>query len=123
MVLVTSNKRQKLLFLSYIERVDPAQLATARVDLVAALGELPPGIRLLADMSDLEYMDPACTEEMGISMDLLGKHGVDLIVRVIPDSTKDIGLNILTAFHYPQHPRIVSCRKMAEGLRQLLLSI
>lgn len=123
MVLITSNKRLRLLYLTYVQKVDPAQLAATRVDLAAMLAELPSGIRLLADMSDLEFMDPACAVEMGISMDLLAKHGVDLIVRVIPDSKKDIGLNILSVFHYPKPPRIVSCEKMMDGMRQLLLSI
>jgi hypothetical protein len=122
MVLVTWNKQQRLLYLTYVQKVDPTQLAAARSDLVAALAELPPGVRLLADMSQLEFMDPECASEMGISMDLLAKHGVDLIVRVIPDATKDIGLNILTVFHYPKQPRIVNCEKMADGLRQLFLA-
>lgn len=122
MVLVTSNKQQHLLYLNYVQKVDPAELAAARADLLAALAELPPDIRLLADMSQLEFMDAECATEMGITMDLLAKHGVDLIVRVIPDATKDIGLNILTAFHYPKQPRIVTCEKMADGLRQLFLA-
>ena len=123
MVLITSNKRLRLLYLTYVKTVDPAQLAAARVDLEAMLAELPPGVRLLADMSQLEYMGPECASEMGLSMDLLAKHGVDLIVRVIPDSTKDFGISILSVFHYPQPPRVVSVEKMADGLRQLLLSI
>jgi len=40
-------------------------------------------------------------------------------VRVIPDETKDIGLNILTVFHYPYHPHIVTCQTLPQAARVL----
>jgi len=52
-------------------------------------------------------------------MDLINQRGVSLIVRVIPDPAKDIGLNILTIFHYPRQPRIITCQKLAEAIQQL----
>jgi len=52
-------------------------------------------------------------------MDLVGQAGVGLVVRVIPDPSKDIGMNILTVFHYPHHPRIVTCESMAAAAREL----
>jgi hypothetical protein len=54
-------------------------------------------------------------------MDLCDQHGVGLVIRVIPDPAKDIGLNILSIFHYPHHPRTVTCKAMNEAAR--LLSI
>jgi hypothetical protein len=52
-------------------------------------------------------------------MDLFDQRGVNLIVRVIPDASKDIGLNILTAFHYSHQPRVITCQSLAEALHQL----
>jgi hypothetical protein len=121
MVLVTANKHQRLLFLNYVQRVLPAELEAARGESTALLADLPPGIRLLADLSQLESMDPECMVEIGRAMDLFNQHGVSLIVRVIPDPAKDIGLNILTIFHYPHHPRIINCQNLAQALRQLSL--
>jgi hypothetical protein len=121
MVLVTSNKQQRLLFLNYVQRVGPAELETARGEITALLADLPPGVRLLADLSQLEFMDSECAVELGRTMDLLNQHGVSLIVRVIPDASKDIGLNILTIFHYPHQPRIINSRNLAEALHQLSL--
>jgi hypothetical protein len=66
-------------------------------------------------------MEPDCLTEIGHTMDLVAQHDVKLIVRVIPDPTKDIGLNILTVFHYPRHPRVITCQNLAEALRQLSL--
>jgi hypothetical protein len=48
-------------------------------------------------------------------MDLLNQHGVAMIVRVIPDPHKDIGLNILSLFHYRRGIRIVTCKTMEEA--------
>jgi hypothetical protein len=54
-------------------------------------------------------------------MDLIDQRGVGLIVRVIPDPSKDIGLSILTIFHYPRQPRIITCNTLAEAIQQLAL--
>jgi len=119
MVLATSNPRQQLLCLNYVQRVTPPDLEGVREDLNALLAGLSPGFQLLVDLSGLESMDPECLTELGRTMELLDQRGVGLIVRVIPDSAKDIGLNILTIFHYPHHPRVITCDTLAEALRQL----
>jgi hypothetical protein len=121
MVLVTSNKQHRLLVLNYVQRVTPVELESARGEFTALLADLPPGIRVLADLSQLESMDPECTVEIGRTMDLFNQHGVSLIVRVIPDPSKDIGLNILAIFHYPHPPRTINSRTLAEALHQLSL--
>jgi hypothetical protein len=121
MVLVTANKQQRLLCFNYVGRVLPAELESTRDELKAMLAELTPGFRLLADLSQVEFMDPDCMIEIGRVMDMIDQRGVSLIVRVIPDTAKDIGLNILTIFHYPHHPRIITCQNLADALRQLAL--
>ena len=117
MILVSSNKQRRLLCLTYVDKVSPPELVRSRSELIAQLAELPADCVLLADMSQLEYMDLACAPEMGHSMDLLAQHGISLIVRVIPDPSKDIGLNILTAFHYPRPPRIINRENLLDGIR------
>jgi hypothetical protein len=89
--------------------------------LVALLADLPAEIRVLADLSRLESMDVACMEELGKSMQLCDQRGVELIVRLIPDPAKDIGLNILAAFHYRNQPRVVTCETMEEAAKLLSL--
>ena len=121
MVLATSNKRQRLLCLNYVQRVVPAELASALQEVEALLVDLPADFRLLADLSQLESMEPECMTEIGRSMDMINKHGVGLIIRVIPDASKDIGLNILTAFHYSHPPRVITCQSLAAALHQLSL--
>jgi hypothetical protein len=119
MVLVTSNKSKQLLYVSYIGQVQPGQFQSGREDLNAQLGELSAGFRLLADFSRLESMNLDCQPELGRVMELIGEAGVDLVVRVIPDPSKDIGMNILTVFHYPHRPRVVTCQNLIEAARAL----
>jgi len=121
MVLITSNQPRRLLCMTYVQRVTPAELVGSRDELATLLAELPTDFRLLADLSQLESMDAECVTEIGRAMELIGQHGVSLIVRVIPDPAKDMGLNILAIFHYPHHPRTITCQSLAEGLRELSL--
>jgi hypothetical protein len=121
MLLVTSNKSKQLLYVSYIGRVRLEEFQRNREDFVTQLGEMSPGFRLLADFSQLESMEPDCSSELGRMMDLVGQAGVGQVVRVIPDPGKDIGMNILTIFHYPHHRRPVTCETVADAAGLLAL--
>jgi hypothetical protein len=121
MLLITSNKSRQLLHISYIGMVQREELQRRREDLTTQLGELSPGFRLLADFSCLESMELDCAPELGRMMDLIAEAGVRLVVRVMPDKRKDIGLNILTVFHYRHRPRVVTCKGLAEAARALAL--
>jgi len=118
MFLVTSNKAKRLLHLSYIQHIKPEELKRGREDIKTLLADLPPGFLVLADFGRLESMDPACTTEI---MELIDQSGVGMMVRVIPDPNKDIGLNILTLFHYRHQPQVVTCKNMAEAAKKLSL--
>jgi hypothetical protein len=52
-------------------------------------------------------------------MDLMSKLGVAKVVRVIPDPHKDIGLNIMSLFHYPRRIPIVTCPTLKEAMAEL----
>jgi hypothetical protein len=121
MYLATSNKPRRLLHLSYIGRVEPQELKRGLEDLKLLLADLPPDFRLLADFSRLESMELACMTELGQGMEIIDQHGVGLVVRLIPDPSKDIGLNILTLFHYAHRPRVVACENIIEAARVLSL--
>jgi hypothetical protein len=121
MFLVTSNKARRLLHLSYIQHVTPEELRRGQEDIKALLTDLKPGFRLLADFGRLESMDLACRTELGRMMELADQSGVGMLVRVIPDASKDIGLDILTIFHYRHRPQVVTCKNMAEAVKKLSL--
>jgi anti-anti-sigma regulatory factor len=83
------------------------------------LASIKPGFRLLGDFESLDSMDEDCVAEIGRVMDLLKTHGVEFVVRVIPDARKDIGLNILSVFHYGRSVRTVTSDTMKEALNLL----
>jgi hypothetical protein len=62
-----------------------------------------------------------CQAEIGLQMEAFDRAGVSLVVRVIPDETKDIGLNILTIFHYQNQPQVATCRSLTEAAGILAL--
>ena len=119
MVVATSNKSKGLLCLSYIGHVQPQELEKSQADLRDLLADLPAGYVLLVDLSGLAAMDLECVTPLGGLMEMIDRSGVGSIVRVIPDPLKDIGLNILTIFHYPHRPKIITCTTMAEAARHL----
>jgi len=121
MVLATSNKLKQLLYVSYIGEVRAGDLRRSREEVTALLAELKPGFRLLVDLTLLASMSSDCSAGIGELMELMDQRGVGLVVRVIPDPKKDIGLNILTLFHYRRRPRLVNCRKLLEATRELSL--
>jgi len=114
-----ASKKKNLLHVRYSGRVGPEQTKGYSVDLPAALARLQAGFRLLVDMSTLEEMDLACLPHVKGMMDICNKHGVVLIVRVIPDPHKDIGMNILSPFHYRRSVRIITCETIREAMELL----
>ena len=113
------DKAANLLTLRFSHRVAPAEAERATIEARRLLPDLKTGFRLLADLSGLELMDFACVPEVKKMMDLCNHHGVSKVVRVIPDPHKDIGLNILSLFHYDRRVHIVTCETLEEALKLL----
>ena len=115
MFLATSNPSKKLLYLCFVGRVSAADLEREQAGVLKLLAELPAGFRLLTDLSRLDSMEVACAAEIGRVMEACEQKGVGLVVRVIPDPAKDIGMSLLSIFHYHHHPRTVTCATLAEA--------
>jgi hypothetical protein len=120
MILATSNKQKQVLWINYAGHVVPDELKRGREDIRILLGDLRPGFRLMVNLSSLESMGLDCRTEVGRNMDLISAAGIGRLVRVIPDSSKDMGFNILDFFHYRNHPQIITCDNLIEGLEKLL---
>ncbi len=109
------DKARNLLKISYEQHVGPEDTKRGEEQLPSLLAEASPGFRLLTDLSDLESMDLSCVPYIKEVMDLCNKKGVEMVVRVIPDPHKDIGLNILSLFHYRHRVRLVTCATLKEA--------
>jgi len=116
---VELDESRKLLKISYAQHVGPEDTRRAAETILPLLAEVQPGFRLLTDLSGLDSMDLACMPHIRRMMDLLNRRGVEMVVRIIPDPHKDIGLNILSLFHYRRRVRIITCATPGEAMRAL----
>jgi len=119
MLLVTSSPSEQLLYVSFIGTVRPEDFQSGREQVSAHLAGLSRGFHYLVDLTHLEFMGLECMAELGRMMELIGHAGVGLLVRVIPDPSKDIGMNILTIFHYPHQLQVVTCQNLIEAVQAL----
>jgi len=85
------------------------------------LPKLKEGFKILTDLSDLDNMEANCRPYIEKTMDLCNQHGVDTIVRVIPDKSKDIGFSIMSLFHYSKEVKIYTCNSFEEATQYLVL--
>jgi hypothetical protein len=119
MVLATSNDQKQLLFLTYIGRLSPEEVERSVDTIRPLLPGLKPDFTVLVDFTHLEYMGHDCAAPIGRLMESSAKAGVGTVIRVIPDPYKDIGMNILSCFHFSHRPRIVTCASMMEAAEVL----
>jgi anti-anti-sigma regulatory factor len=112
---VETDEPRNLLTIRYQGLVAPEETERAVEKIGTALAKLQLGFRLLADLTGLQSMDVACAPHIEKAMDLCNEKGASIVVRVIPDPTRDIGLQIMSVFHYDGRVRIVTCKTLAEA--------
>jgi hypothetical protein len=119
MVAVKTVEPENLLLIRYSGRVGPDEMKGGLEKMRAGLARLKSGFRLLVDLTDLEAMDIACAPFLEKAMDLCNEKGAALVLRVIPDPHRDIGLQIMSIFHYATNVRILTCQTLAEAMEIL----
>ena len=113
------DQPQNLMKMVFSRRVTPEDTRDGRGKLPAILRQLQPGFKLLGDFTTLESMDYACAPDIEYTMDQCNAAGISKVVRVIPDPRRDIGMSIMSLFHYRRGISIVTCQTMEEGLAAL----
>ena len=119
MYAVELDRSKRLLVISAVQRVtvDEANVAAQRVrELVR---DVDPGFRVLTDFRWLDSMDPGAARHIAEIMDVLAEKGVASVTRVISDPHKDIGLNILSQFHYGPKIQIATFETLADALQSM----
>jgi anti-anti-sigma regulatory factor len=119
MYAVELDRSKRLLLISAVQRVtaEEANMAAQRVR--ELLQDVAPGFRVLADYRWLDSMDSAAAHHIADIMDALAEKGVASVTRVMPDPHKDIGLNILSQFHYGPEIKIATFETMADALESM----
>jgi hypothetical protein len=119
MYAVEADTSKRLIVISAVGCVTKEEVkeAAQKVREIAETAE--PGFRVLTDFRWLDSMEPASARHIAEIMDTMAAKKVGLIARVIPDPHKDIGLNILSQFHYGPHVRVTTFDSLAEALQAL----
>jgi GYF domain 2 len=116
---VEADTANDLLVIRYRDSVGSSDVERCAVEVSKALTSLKPGFRLLADFTDLESMDATCAPHLRHIMRLCNEKEVSAVVRVIPDPQRDIGLRIMSFFHYGPEVQITTCATLDEA-REIL---
>jgi hypothetical protein len=120
MYLTEFDPSQRLVKITVAGDAIAGEVIAARDSLRVLLKDVQPGFRLLADLSALVCMPTNVAPHLGEVMELCAEKGVALVVRLLPpDPSKDIGLAIISQFHYPPDIPIVTCATMEEAMRLL----
>jgi anti-anti-sigma regulatory factor len=112
---VESDAEDGLLVIRYRGRVAAEDVACCAEEVADALATVSPGFRLLVDLTGLESMDVACAPHLEKIMQLCNAKGVSVVARVVPDKRRDIGLQIMSCFHYGPDVRIFTCNNLDEA--------
>jgi hypothetical protein len=117
---VESDRSKRLLVISAAGQVTKNEVETVALRVREIIKEVTPGFRVLTDFRWLERMDPAAAVPLTEIMDALAAKDVAAVVRVVPDPRKDIGLNILSQFHYGPQIKLATFESLAEALSALI---
>src|SRR4051812_512113 len=119
MYVVETDTTKQLLVLSVAGTVtaDESRETLARVR--ERLQEMEPGFVALIDFRWLDSMVAASAPIIAEIMDAFAAKKVSAVVRVMPDPHKDIGLNILSPFHYGPGVRLMTFETLADAIQAL----
>ena len=101
--------------LSFIGCINGAELERYYSDVERALKSLRSGYSLLTDFTDMDRMTIDSAPMIDRTMEMMKSTGVGLVVRVIPDPSKDLGVGILSLFHLPRSLKIVTTETRDEA--------
>ena len=117
------DRSKRLLVISAAQKVTAEKAKMAAQRIRELLQDVAPGFRVLADFRLLESMDSAAAAHIAKMMDALAEKEVASVTRVMPDPHKDIGLNILSQFHYGANVKIATFETLADALQNFAAEV
>ena len=116
---VEADKSKRFFVISAAGHVTRGEVKEAARQVREIVEDVKPGFRVLTDFRWLDAMEPTAVRYIAQIMDALAEKKVGLVVRVVPDPRKDIGLNILSQFHYGSGVQFATFESLAEALQLL----
>lgn len=123
MYAVELDESKRLLVISAAQKVTVEEAKMAAQRTRELLQDVAPGFRVLADFRWLESMESAAARHIAKIMDALAEKQVASVTRVMPDPHKDIGLNILSQFHYGPNVQIATFQTLADALHNIAVKV
>jgi anti-anti-sigma regulatory factor len=123
MYAVELDRTKRLLVISAAAKVTAEEAKMAAQRIREVLRDITPGFRVLADFRGLESMDSAAAPHIAKMMDALAEKEVASVTRVMPDPHKDIGLNILSQFHYGPDVTIATFETLADAVQNIAVRV
>jgi hypothetical protein len=121
MFLTELDRSKRQLKITVAGHSTPEEARSCLESLQSLLKEIQPGFKLFADLSGVRSMPTTAAPYIGQIMESCAEKGVALVVRLLPaDPSKDIGLAIMSRFHYSPDIPIVTCTTMEEAASHLL---
>jgi anti-anti-sigma regulatory factor len=119
MYAVELDRSKRLLVISAVQRVPAREVKAVAQRVREVLRDVAPGFHVLADFRWLESMDSAAAQHLAEIMDMFAEKEVASVTRVISDPHKDIGLNILSQFHYGRDVNITTFETLADAVQSI----
>ena len=119
MYAVELDRSKRLLVISAAQTVTAEEAKMAAQRIREVLQDVAPGFQVLADFRGLQSMDSAAAPHIAKMMDALAGTEVASVTRVIPDPRKDIGLNILSQFHYGPDVTLTTFETLADAVQSI----
>ena len=116
---VELDRSKRLLVISATQKVTAEEAKMVAQRIRELLQDITPGFRVLADFRGLESMDSAAARHIAKMMDALAEKEVASVTRIMPDPHKDIGLNILSQFHYGPDVTITTFETLADAVQSI----
>ena len=119
MYAVELDRSKRLLVISAVGHVMSREVKAVAERVREVLHQAAPGFHVLADFRWLESMDSTAAPHLAEIMDALTEKGVGSVTRVFSDPRKDIGLNILSQFHYGPNVSITTFETLADAVQSI----
>jgi hypothetical protein len=116
---VETDTTKRFVVISVAGHVPAEEVRDAAERIRQLVEDIGPGFVALADFRWLDSMATGAAPFIGQIMDSLAAKKVSAVVRVVPDAHKDIGLNILSQFHYGSEIRILTFQTLADAVQSL----
>ena len=119
MINVTYDSKHNTIIVELAGKIDLAQGEQLYSAIQKSVPKDGKGFKILTDLTGIETVDPKIKGSIQKLMEFCDKQGVTEVLRAIADPSQDIGLNIMSLFHYSKKVTILTFQSREEAQAHL----